>query len=53
LGIEGQQDGQIHLDYEDNNSDAVLILPTTQAYYLDVYAINGKSTPFTLEVIIK
>ena len=53
LGIVGQQDGQIHLDYEDNNSDVVLILPATQAYYLDVYAINGKSTPFTLEVIIK
>jgi len=53
LGIEGQQDGQTYLSYEVKNASGELLLPTTQAYYLDVYAVKGKSTPFTLEVIIK
>jgi hypothetical protein len=53
LGIEGQQDGQVYLDFDEKNTAVELVLPATQAYYLDVYAINGISTTFTLEIFIK
>jgi len=53
LGISGQQVGQEYLSYEVKNTGGELILPSTQGYYLDVYAVKGISTAFTLEITIK
>ena len=53
LGIVGQRDGKEYLNYEVKNTVGELVLPVSQNYYLDVYAINGTSTSFNLEITIK
>lgn len=53
VGISGKQDGQVYLRYQVKNSGGELVLPATQGYYLDVYSLSGKSTPFTLKLTIK
>ena len=51
MGIYGQQDGQPYVRFQVTYHGGALVLPTTQGYYLEVYAM--KSTPFTLDVTIK
>jgi WD40 repeat protein len=53
MGIYGQLDGQPYARYEVKNSGGIWKSPTTQGYYLDVYSTTGKSTSFTLEVMIQ
>jgi hypothetical protein len=53
VGIYGQVDGQAYVRYEVKNSGGKFVLSASQGYYIDVYAVKGKSTTFTLEVIIK
>lgn len=53
LGIVGQADGQVYLQYQVKNSQGTVNLPSTQGYYIDVYSINGDSADFTLEVTIR
>jgi hypothetical protein len=53
MAISGEQDGQVYLRHEVKNSGGEITLPSDQAYYLDVYAVNGNSTSFTLQVTIK
>lgn len=53
LGIVGQQDGKVYLQYEVKNSEGTIKLPSNQGYYIDVYSVTGKSTDFTLKVTIK
>lgn len=53
MAISGQEDGQAYIRYQVKNNGGELELPTTQGYYLDVYATAGESTDFTLEVTIK
>ena len=53
MGIYGQQDGQPYVRFQVTYHGGELVLPTTQGYYLEVYAVNVKSTPFTLDVTIK
>jgi hypothetical protein len=53
VGIVGQDDGVTYLDYEDSNSGGEIVLPSDQAYFIDVYAVNGVSTEFTLVLTIR
>ena len=53
LGIVGQADGKVYLNYEVKNREGEVKLPSTQGYYIDVYSVNGKSTSFTLKVTIR
>jgi hypothetical protein len=53
MGIYGQQDGLAYVRFEVKNSGGELVLPSTQGYFLEVYAVNGKSTAFTLDVTIQ
>jgi hypothetical protein len=53
LGIYGQSDGQAYLRYEVKNNGGKIVLPASQGYFIDVYAVKGKSTAFTLEVFIR
>jgi hypothetical protein len=53
FGIIGQQDGQAYISYQVKNNGGEFTLPISQGYYLDVYAINGQSTAFTLKITIK
>ncbi len=53
LGIVGQADGKVYLNYEVKNSEGEVKLPSTQGYYIDVYSVNGKSTDFTIKVSIR
>ncbi len=53
VGIVGQDDGQVYLRYEVKNSGGEIVLPSDQAYFIDVYAVNGVSTAFTLVLTIK
>jgi hypothetical protein len=53
LGITGQDDGEVYVDYQVKNSGGEVNLPITQGHYLDVYSTSGESIPFTLKVTIK
>jgi hypothetical protein len=53
LGISGEDDGKVYTNYQVKNNGGEVDLPTTQGYYLDVYAVDGRSTSFTLKVTIK
>lgn len=53
LGIVGQADGKVYLNYDVKNREGEVKLPSTQGYYIDVYSVNGKSTSFTLKVTIR
>ena len=53
FGIIGQKDGQAYIGYQVKNNGGEILLPTSQGYYLDVYAIDGQSTEFTLELTIQ
>ena len=53
MGIIGQGDGQPYLRYEVKTNGGTLVMPVTQGYYLDVYAVGQKSAAFTLIVEIQ
>jgi hypothetical protein len=52
LGVIGQEDGQSYLSARVKNAFGQVVSPFTQNYYIDVYAINGVSTDFTLQITI-
>lgn len=53
VGIVGQDDGETYLRYEVANNGGEIVLPSDQAYFIDVVAVNGVSTEFTLKLTIK
>ena len=53
LGIVGQADGKVYLNYEVKSREGEVVLPTTQGYYIDVYSVSGESTSYTLKVTIR
>lgn len=53
MGIIGQSDGQAYARYHVKTTEFEFELPSTQGYYIDVYALDGKSTDFTLRVEIE
>jgi hypothetical protein len=53
VGVYGQADGKAYIRYQVKNDGGVIELPTTQGYYIDIYAVNGKSAEFTLKLTIK
>jgi hypothetical protein len=53
VAIVGQDTGETYLRYEVKNSGGEILLPSDQAYFIDVYAVNGVSTVFTLKLTIK
>ncbi len=53
VAITGQQNGQGYLAYQVKNAGGTVNLPLSQGYFIDVYAVNGVSTTFSLEVKIE
>jgi hypothetical protein len=53
MAVTGQEDGQPYLRYQVKNYGFYGTLPTTQGYYLDVYALGEESIGFTLDIEVK
>lgn len=53
VGVVGETDGEVYLRYEVKNSGGSFVLLADQAYFIDVYAVNGVSTSFTLKLTIR
>jgi hypothetical protein len=53
IGVVGEDDGQVYINYKVKNDGGEVDLPTTQGYYIDVYGVTGESTDFTLKVRIE
>jgi hypothetical protein len=53
LGVVGQKDGQVYIQYSIKNKGGNVYLPVSQGYYIDVYSPSGNSTTFSLDVKIE
>jgi hypothetical protein len=53
MAIYGQQDGQPYLRYEVKNGGYEGTLPVAQGYFLDVVAVGGKSSSYTLTLELR
>ena len=54
LALIGAEDGQPYLRHEVKNSSIEgFVVPETQAYYLDVYSVEGESGAFSLSIAVQ